>query len=367
MNKREDLTHFLTLFDIFIQKEGELCETRRVKNKKRDLFFLVDILLTTQTARQKIKMQNATYKLDTLLIAKKTPHDLNAITNQVDKRNRELEEKLKQMNKGMGIGKKPTGLPLSVTTGSLYVDNKLFGDMCSDDDADDESEESIVSSCDGDEGEEYDDDDEEEEENDASIEIGEESSEESKKRKATSSLAPGRVEKCPRLRQYNTHEEVRRIQKKAEQDLMRKEKCDEMKELDLLIRGNIRALADQRQLLSLAEIEIAKALNTLESKEQVKPPLFVIDYEKENARLNEREKSLLALASELTTREKTLVTQSETLVTKTNELMLREKMLATESETLTAKTNELGAREKRIEDEQKSAYECRLCQRGYPR
>jgi hypothetical protein len=224
--------------------------------------------------------------------------------------------------------------------------------MCSDDEV---SEESIVSSCD--EGEEYDDDDDDddEEENDASIEIGEESSEESRKRKATNALASGRVDKCPRLRQYNTHEEVRRIQKKAEQDLMRKEKHDEMKELDLLIRDNIRALADQRQLLSLAEIEVAKALNALESKEQAKPPLFVIDYEKENARFNEREKSLLSLAAELTIREKTLVTQSEALVTKTNDLVIREKMLATQSETLVAKTSELSAREKRIEEEQKSA------------
>lgn len=280
-------------------------------------------------------MQPTPNKLDTLLIAQKSPRHLIAMTDQVEKRNRDLEEKLKQLTNGAGIGKRPSG--------SLYVDNTLFGDMCSDDES---GEESVVSSQEEyDDDDEYD-DDEDEEENDASIEIGEESSEERKKRKATTSLSTGRVEKCPRQSQYNTLEEVRRIQKKAELDLMRQEKLDEMKELDVLIRGNIRALADQRQLLSLAEIEIAKALNALESKEQGKPPLFAVDYEKESVRLNEREKSLMALSQELASREKSLATQSEELQAKTNELMIREKSLATQSE---AKTNELVTREKALE------------------
>lgn len=280
-------------------------------------------------------MQPTPNKLDTLLIAQKSPRHLIAMTDQVEKRNRDLEEKLKQLTNGAGIGKRPSG--------SLYVDNTLFGDMCSDDES---GEESVVSSQEEYDDDEYDDEEEDEEENDASIEIGEESSEERKKRKASTSLSTGRVEKCPRQSQYNTLEEVRRIQKKAELDLMRQEKLDEMKELDVLIRGNIRALADQRQLLSLAEIEIAKALNALESKEQGKPPLFAVDYEKENARLNEREKSLMALSQELASREKSLATQSEELQAKTNELMIREKSLATQSE---AKTNELVMREKALE------------------
>lgn len=285
-------------------------------------------------------MQQATNKLDTLLMAQKAPRSIQHLNDEVKQRNKQLEEQIKQIKHGKG--KHSVSTPSRAST--LFVDGNLFDDMCSED-------ESVLSSQDDEEEEE-----EEEEENDESEDIGESSSEErGEKRKADASLQQS-IGKRPRSRQYNTVEEARRIQIQAEQALIRREEKEALEELNTLIRENLKAIADQRQLLSLAEIEATKSINALEAKEkqqkQATPPLFAIDHEKERAALATQEESLNRRANEMATREKTLKEEEARLKTMVTDLDRHEQTLKEEEVRLKTMVTTLNKREQTLKEEE---------------